>query len=236
MTGSTTSIGSGRNSQRFNAATSRAMPAILRQSPRLGVNSISTSVSSKCNSSRTFIPGGLSGGNGNSPSELSARPSSLAEHNIPWDSIPRSLDFLMRNPPGNTAPIRAVGTHIPTATLGAPQTICSGSVPPVSTVATRNRSASGCGIRSITRPTTTCSKAGAAGSRLSTSRPAIVNCAASSALDTAGSTHSRSHCSLTFITFTRSYRDTVPGQRQVQHPPENLEDSESYFRHQCKGA
>jgi len=129
---------------------------------------------------------------------------------MPRDSTPRSLEGLMANPPGSTAPINAVGAHILTATFGAPQTICSGSTPPTSTVATRNpsptstvatrkRSASGCGTRSMTRPTTTFSKGGAAGSIPPTSRPAMVSCATSSAVEIAGSTHSRNHRSLTFM-------------------------------------
>ena len=167
------------NSARHNCAISRARPRIEKQSARFGVKSISIMVSFRRKYSRISIPTGASSGKINSPACSSLSPSSRAEHNIPNDSTPRSLDFLIRKSPGNTAPMVANGTLTPTATLGAPQTICSGSPVPLSTVATRSLSASGCGFSANTFATTTLEKGGAAAIILSTSNPAMVRRSAS---------------------------------------------------------
>ena len=50
----------------------------------------------------------------------------------------------MVSPLGSLAPIIAIGTYIPSLTLGAPHTIESVSPSPTSTLQTLNLSASGC--------------------------------------------------------------------------------------------
>ena len=74
---------------------------------------------------------------------------------MPQLVTPRSLLFLILKSPGKTAPIVATGTLMPAAMLGAPQTICTGSPAPVSTVTTCIWSLSGCGSQVSTWPTTT---------------------------------------------------------------------------------
>src|SRR3569832_721571 len=88
-------------------ATSRAMPATHRQSPRFGVRPSSMLTSSNRSAARKSVPGANSAGSIIKPSALSARPSSFAEHNMPSETTPRSLDFSMRLPPGKCAPITA---------------------------------------------------------------------------------------------------------------------------------
>ena len=78
---------------------------------------------------------------------------------MPSDSTPRSLAFLSFTPPGITAPGRATATVWPSATLGAPQTICAVSPSPSATMQTVRRSASGCCSADSTRPTTKFSRA-----------------------------------------------------------------------------
>ncbi len=94
-------------------------------------------------SSRTMIP-----------SESSPISSSAAERIIPAEVTPRSFASPSFVPPGIVAPGSATATVWPAATLGAPQTIVRGSASPVSTVQTLSRSASGCGSRVTTLPTT----------------------------------------------------------------------------------
>ena len=112
----------------LNAATSRAIPRRLRQSPRLGVGLLSKIWSSSSSTSRTLAPMVVSSGNASSPEASSLSPSSFAEHNMPDDSTPRTLACLMVIP-GNCAPTNATGTRIPARTLGAPHTIVSGATP-----------------------------------------------------------------------------------------------------------
>ena len=153
------------------------------------------------------MPTGASSGNSSKPSDLSDIPSSVEEHNIPNDSTPRSLPFLIfRSLPsgnGSTAPTNANGTFKPARTLLAPHTICSTSPCPLSTLQTLNLSASGCFSRSITCPTTMPLKAVATGSRASTSQPDIVSLSAITSNVSGVSIHSRSHFSLTFIRLLR---------------------------------
>ena len=177
MVGATISNSGGFTSWRQMTPTSRATPARLRQSPRLGVRSTSMMVSSKSRYSRKLVPTGASAGSGMSPSELSARPSSEAEQSIPMETTPRSFDFLILKSPGSLAPINAVGATIPSWTLGAPQTICSGSSAAVatSTVQTLSLSASGWASILSTRPTTTPLNSAATGSTPSSSSPAMVS-------------------------------------------------------------
>ncbi len=51
-------------------------------------------------------------------------PSSLAEHNMPLESIPRSVAALIVNSP-TRVPMVASGASRPGRAFGAPQTICS---------------------------------------------------------------------------------------------------------------
>ena len=136
-----------------NTPVSRARPAKLKQSARFGVRSTSMMVSSKLRYSRTSTPNGALSGNSIKPSELSAMPSSCSAHNIPNDSTPRSLAFLILKPPGSsegsTAPIFANGIFNPSRTLAAPHTIWNVSVPSV-TWQRLSLSASGCCSRETT--------------------------------------------------------------------------------------
>ena len=79
------------------------------------------------------------------PEWSAPKPSSRLLQHMPQLVTPRSLLFLMAKSPGSTAPTQATGTLMPAAMLGAPQTICTGSAAPVSTVTTCMWSLSGCG-------------------------------------------------------------------------------------------
>ena len=196
------------------AETSRAIPAIDRQSARLGVSFNVSNVSSSASAARTDAPGVDDSGSPNNPDASSAMPNSCAEHNMPRDSMPRTVARLMVIPPGSTAPSSAQGTSIPAAAFGAPQTICSACAAPTSTVHTRRRSAFGCGSTLSIRATTTWSNAGATGSMRSTSSPAMVNLSASADVDSAGSTSVRNHCSENFMGSPWSSRE-LPQKAQV---------------------
>jgi hypothetical protein len=76
------------------------------------------------------MPTGASIGSNSNPSAASLMPNSLAEHNMPEDSMPRNFAFLIEKP-GKVAPIKAQGTFTPILTLGAPHTICNTSSLPV---------------------------------------------------------------------------------------------------------
>ena len=111
-------------------------------------------------------------------------PSSRAEHSMPKLCTPRSLPTLILNglpssPGGSSAPTVAQGIRMPGRALGAPQTICSSSPVPASTLHTRRRSASGCCSASLISATTMDVKGGATGRNSSTSRPAMVRVSAS---------------------------------------------------------
>ena len=86
-------------------------------------------------------------------------PTSSSARIMPSDSTPRSLAFLSLTPPGITAPGRATATVWPSATFGAPQTICAVSPSPSATMQTVSRSASGWRSALSTRPTTKFSSA-----------------------------------------------------------------------------
>jgi len=120
------------------------------------------------------VPTGASSGSASRPAWSSDSPSSRAEHNMPKDSTPRSLAALMAKSPGNFAPTLAHGTFMPTAALGAPHTICSGSPSPTSTLQSFSLSASGCFSAATIRATTTPLKGGATAWASSTSSPAMV--------------------------------------------------------------
>ena len=55
---------------------------------------------------------------------------------MPQLTTPRSFDFLILKSPGSTAPTSATGTLTSAAMFGAPQTICTSSSAPTSTVTT----------------------------------------------------------------------------------------------------
>ncbi len=178
---------------------SRATPEMPRQSPRFGVSSMSITTSSSCRCAASGSPTGARSSRLMMPSASSPSPSSAAEHSIPWDSTPRILLRRILRPSGRRAPTSATGARMPANTFGAPHTTESVSPLPASTLHTLRRSASGCAPTSSTWATTMSSPRRASGSALSTSRPAAVSCSTRVSVSTGASTHSRSHCSLTFI-------------------------------------
>ena len=116
------------------------------------------------------------------PSWLVPKPSSSSAQIIPWLSSPRIFPFLILKPTPSSSykvvPIVATGTFWPAATLGAPQTICTGSPVPKSTVVIFNRSAFGCWTHVNTSPTKMPSKLPLIDSFVSipsTSKPRSVN-------------------------------------------------------------
>ena len=124
------------------AATSRAIPIMLKQSARFGVSLIVILVSFNSKYWRISVPTGASNGSSSKPALSAAKPSSFSEHSMPNDSKPRTLACLIAIP-GKAAPTSAHGTLIPTRALAAPQTICKISAP-ILTLQTCKRSASGC--------------------------------------------------------------------------------------------
>ena len=140
---STGFMAGGRNGCLRSAATSRATPATLMQSPRFGVRFTSKIVSFRPSAATRSWPACNTAGRSNSPDASSLKPSSRAEHNIPDDSTPRSFACLISIPFGSFAPMSASGAFMPTRTFGAPQTICSSSRP-FQTRQTLSFSASGC--------------------------------------------------------------------------------------------
>ena len=122
MVSATGAQGSLHTSSLLSTPTSRAIPRILKQSPRLGVRSTSIIASSKSRYLTKSTPTLASEGNSHNPLASSPRPSSSCAQSIPKDSTPRSLAFLILKLPGKTAPTVANGTLIPTRALGAPHT------------------------------------------------------------------------------------------------------------------
>ena len=181
------------------AATSRATPRIDRQSARFGVSLSVRMTSSRSSASRRSRPTAKSGSSVISPDASSESPSSLPEHNMPCDLTPRIAALRITTPPGSTAPILAHGTSIPIAAFGAPHTMPSGRSSPTSTLQRVKRSAFGCLSTARIRATTTLLNGGAALSRCSTSKPAMVKRSASSSLSIGGSTKVRNQCSENFI-------------------------------------
>ena len=190
----------------IRAATSRAIPCIERPSGRLAVIASSSTWSSR----PSRVPTGLPRGGSTTPSSSRMAipspplsPSSWREQIMPLLATPRSSAGLIVSPTaGRVAPTRATGTWIPARTLGAPQTICSGSAAPTATLQTLSLSAAGWGSRRSTRPTTTPAARAARSSIASTSKPAIESRSASPSAARASSspsTSSRSHWSETLI-------------------------------------
>src|SRR5688572_30661244 len=181
------------------ADTSRATPRIDRQSARLGVSLSVSSVSSSASASLSGVPGASDSSRTRRPDASSSSPSSFAEHNMPCDKTPRTDDSAIAVPFGSIAPGRASGAYMPTAAFGAPQTTLTGDPLPASTLHTRRRSAFGCASTLAMRATTTLSSAGPAGSRASTSSPAIVSASARTGESIAGFAIVRSQFSENFI-------------------------------------
>ena len=133
--------------------------------------------------SRTKAPTFVSGGNSIMPDAPSPICSSFSEQHMPNDSTPRSLLFLILNPPsGTTAPIFANAVLMPRRMFGAPHTTWNSSAPSV-TRQTCRWSLSGCGSHAVTSTTTNESDSGTPPtvSTDSTCSPARVSFSASSA-------------------------------------------------------
>ena len=169
------------------------MPITLKQSVRFGVSLMVMLWSFKSKYSRISLPIGASNGSSNKPVLSAAKPSSFSEHSMPNDSTPRTLACLIAIP-GNTAPTNAHGTLMPTRALVAPQTICNCS-PPIFTLQTCKRSASGCFSAEMISAMTTRLKSAATGWQSSTSRPAIVKALLNACVSRLGFTNWRSQFS-----------------------------------------
>ena len=101
-----------------SAATSRAIPSTLRQSPRFGVRLSPSTTSSRPRVSASVCPAGSSAGSSSRPDASSDKPSSRAEQSMPKDSSPRRRALRISSPPGSVAPTEAKGAFIPARTLG----------------------------------------------------------------------------------------------------------------------
>ena len=104
------------------AATSRAIPIMLKQSARLGVILTSKIVSLKSRAVSNGTPKVKFSGSCQIPAELSPVESSASEHSIPSDFSPRKTEDLIVCPPGIVAPTLANGTIFPAFIFWAPQT------------------------------------------------------------------------------------------------------------------
>ena len=164
------------------ARKSRATPMCPIASVRLGVKPISNTKSlSTLKTELHGVPGIKAASRTKIPSCSLPSPNSSSAQIIPKLTSPRILPFLIFNsssPGYNRVPTVATGTFCPAATLGAPQTICTASSAPMSTVVIRSLSALGCWTQVSTSPTTTpLSPPGmvSTSSKPSTSRPVSVN-------------------------------------------------------------
>ena len=105
------------------AARSLATPLTPKQSPLLGVISISITGSFKSSISATGNPSFVPTGNSIIPSCLSDMISSFSEQSMPLDGSPLILPFFkVKFKPGTNVPTFAKTPIIPDLTLGAPQT------------------------------------------------------------------------------------------------------------------
>src|SRR6185369_9385024 len=151
------------------------------------------------------FPTGASSANTSSPAWSSDRPSSRAEHSMPWLSTPRIFAALISKgwpfSPCSLAPTSAQGTFWPAATLGAPHTMLSIWPVPASTLHSDSRSALGWLSFSSTLATTTPENGGATGWQSSTSSPDMVSRCDSSSVEMGGSTSVRSQRSENCIFF-----------------------------------
>ena len=167
------------------AATSRAMPRIDRQSARLGVSLSVSSVSSSASASRRSRPGRQrSSGRTSRPRRIVAEcraPSPSTACPATRRRAPSAS--LIASPPGSVAPsTRAAAPSCPAAAFGAPHTI----VQRARAARVDRAHAQPIGIRDAARRFRCARRrrrrtAGAAGSRCSTSSPAIVSASASAA-------------------------------------------------------
>src|SRR6185312_14525102 len=150
-------------------------------------------------------PTGASSGSSSRPEASASMPNSFAEQSMPNDSTPRSLAALIETSPGNCAPTVASGTLMPTRAFGAPQTICSGSPCPASTLHTCSRSACGCFSAATISATTTPARPSPSGVSSSTSSPAMVSACANAARSALTSTSSRNQFSENFMVWIREW-------------------------------
>src|SRR4051812_12923455 len=126
---------------------------MLRQSGRFGVISSSRTSVEIGSTSTSGVPGTSS--SASTMIRLWSVPmaTSSSARIMPSEATPRSFARLSRVPSGITAPGWATATVCPSATLGAPQTICAVSPSPTATMQTVRRSASGWRSAESTRPT-----------------------------------------------------------------------------------
>jgi hypothetical protein len=108
-----------------SCASSRASPTWESRSPRFAVTSTSSVASSSPSAVTNGSPGWKSPSISMMPAWSVPEPNSLAEHNMPCDTSPRILAFLIAKPPGSTAPTGANGYQAPARTFGAPHTTCT---------------------------------------------------------------------------------------------------------------
>ena len=158
-----------------SAATSRAIPRTLKQSPRFGVRSRSMTASGRSRRSTSGAPTSALAASSMIPSDSSPSPSSMAEHSMPFDTTPRIFALRSFIPFGSFTPGFAKGVFIPCRTFGAPQTMSISSSPPSDTLQTLSLSASGCLPHSITSAMTTSAMPAPSYSIPSTSWPSIVS-------------------------------------------------------------
>ena len=181
------------------AARSRATPITPMQSGRSGVIATSNTGEASLYSAK-LVPTGASSGSSIIPSCSSPSSSSRTEHIMPFDSTPR-IALLRSSMPlaGPTAPGRPSTPFMPARALGAPQTTCSGSPSPVSTLSTCSLSASGCLAAVSTLATRNPASLSAGSSMPSTSWPIRLSAAAISGTEASVSRKCSSHSSENFM-------------------------------------
>ena len=128
---------------RLVAAISRATPNTLRQSPRLGVNSMSSTVSSRLRCSVTACPTVAVSSNSRMPADDSSSPISAAEQRMPPDISPPILTRRTFSPFGRVLPGNATAALTPIRAFEAPQTIRTARARPRATSHIRSVSLEG---------------------------------------------------------------------------------------------
>ncbi|CAB4575502.1 unannotated protein [freshwater metagenome] len=133
------------------AARSRATPKCPQQSARLRVRSNSRTTSCSIpKASKTPTPSGVVAGKMTMPSDSSASPSSLSEHNMPSESIPKIPRRAISIPLGIVVPNVANATMSPSFMFVAPHHTWRNSPSPASTKHRVTLAASGCfSVRTI---------------------------------------------------------------------------------------
>src|SRR5699024_10057519 len=119
---------------------------------------------------------------------------------MPSETSPLNLALLILTPPGNLPPTLTTITCWPSSTFGAPQTICTCSSSPTSTLQIFNLSASGCFSLETTSPTTNFLISFLYSVILSPSIPLLVIFSASSSIPASIFINSFNHSLLTNIT------------------------------------